>query len=73
MPMVAPRTPGVPATGTFGVGGVVGVGVGPAATSQTQFVLAVQDGLRQTFPVQVNPDAQSLVAAQLLLQLAFAG
>ncbi len=27
--MVAPRTPGIPATGTFGVGGVVGVGVGP--------------------------------------------
>lgn len=31
MPMVAPRTPGIPATGTFGVGGAVGVGVGPPA------------------------------------------
>ena len=51
----------------------MGVGVGPAATSQTQFVFVVQDGLRQTLPVHVNPDAQSLVALQLLLQLAFAG
>ncbi len=43
----------------------MGVGVGPAATSQMQFVFVVQDGLRQTLPKQVNPVEQSAVAVQL--------
>lgn len=54
MPMVAPRTPGVPATGTFGVGGVVGVGVGPPGTGGGVGV-AVGPGVEVGVGVAVGP------------------
>ncbi len=47
----APNTEGpLPETGTSGVGGCVGVGVG---TTQTQLVCIVQEALRQKLPLPV--------------------
>jgi len=57
----APKTVGpVPETGTCGVGGVVGVGVGAAVigvgVGQTQLGEVEQDGFRQALATHAMPD-----------------